>query len=183
MLEKAFQHLAPGGYLELEASSARVTSDDGTHEKATNIEFYLETLHKGAAQFGKPLCIAPEWRKKFEDTGFVDVQEKVLKVRTVSLVSENLLSISPVANCNNTIIKQLPIGSWPKEPKLKEVGKLQYYQQLQAVDSYTPGIIARILDWKDAEVQVLIAMVKSELKDPTLHLYLPIHFVWGRKPL
>ncbi|EOO00873.1 putative umta methyltransferase family protein [Phaeoacremonium minimum UCRPA7] len=155
LLERAFQHLAPGGYIELQATSARFTSEDGTHEKATNTTIWLDALFEGAAKFGKPLDIAPKWKNKVEATGFVDVQERILK---------------------------LPVGTWPKDAKLKEVGSLQYYQQLQAVDSYTPGMIARVLGWSDPEVQVLMAKVKSELKDPTIHLYLPVHFVWGRKP-
>ena len=79
LLERALQNLAPGGYLELQASSARLISVYGTHGKAENINFYVNTMFEGAAQFGKPLDVAPK-RRKFEDRGFIDVQEKLLKV-------------------------------------------------------------------------------------------------------
>ena len=77
---------------------------------------------------------------------------------------------------------QVPIGPWPKDPQLKEIGGVQYHQELQAVDSYTPGIFSRVLGWTEEEIQVFIAKVKAEIKDPSIHLYFPVYFVWGRKP-
>lgn len=76
---------------------------------------------------------------------------------------------------------KIPIGSWPKDPKLKEIGGVQYYQELQAVDSYTPGVFSRVLKWSDTEIDTFITKVKAELEDPSIHLYFPFHYVWGRK--
>ena len=80
-------------------------------------------------------------------------------------------------------MSKVPIGPWPKDPKLKEIGGVQYFQELQAVDSYTSGIFTQVLGWEETEIQVFIAKVKAELKDPSIHLYFPVYFVWGRKPL
>lgn len=77
---------------------------------------------------------------------------------------------------------QVPIGTWPKDLKLREIGRAQSFQELQVVDSYTPGILKRVFNWAETEIQVLIAKTKKDLKDPALHLYLPVYFVWGRKP-
>jgi pantothenate kinase-related protein Tda10 len=76
----------------------------------------------------------------------------------------------------------MPIGAWPKDPKLKEIGKYQLIQQIEAVESYTPRIFSTVMCWKEEELQVYVAKVKKELKDPSIHLYVPIYFVWGRKP-
>jgi hypothetical protein len=65
---------------------------------------------------------------------------------------------------------------------LKEIGKYQAVQELQVIDSYTPALFSRVLGWSPPEIQVLMAKVKSELRDPSIHLYLPVYFVWGRKP-
>lgn len=56
-------------------------------------------------------------------------------------------------------------------------------QQVQAIESYTPGFLTRVGGWKPEEAQVLMAKVRKELADPSLHMYAPIYFVWGRKPL
>lgn len=76
----------------------------------------------------------------------------------------------------------MPLGSWPKDPKLKEIGKYQAIQEAQAIESYTPQIFSSVLGWSQEEIQVFMAKVKNEIKDPSIHLYLPVHFLWGRKP-
>jgi hypothetical protein len=53
---------------------------------------------------------------------------------------------------------------------------------LQVVDSYTPQLFSQVLGWNIDEIRVFMAKVKKELQDPSIHLYLPVHFVWGRKP-
>ncbi|KAJ3516590.1 hypothetical protein NM208_g14824 [Fusarium decemcellulare] len=155
LFDQAFQHLAPGGYVEFQATYARFLSDDDTAKEATNAQFWLKTLIDGLAQFGKPLDCAIGWKEKMEAAGFFNVQQEIRKV---------------------------PVGSWPKDPKLKELGKFQGIQQMKAVESYTPAVFGRILGWSNEEAQVLIAKVRKELTDPKIHLYIPVYFVWGKRP-
>ncbi|KAF5253561.1 hypothetical protein FANTH_1633 [Fusarium anthophilum] len=152
---RALQNLVPGGYLEMQAVHSDFKSDDNTKERAKNALLWMKTMVEGSSKFGKPLNVAPAWKKEMEDAGFVDVEQKILKV---------------------------PIGSWPRDPKLKEIGKFQSVQEAQVITSYTPGIFSRILGWSDEEIQVFMAKVKKDLSDPSIHLYLPIYFIWGRKP-
>ncbi|KAL1961756.1 hypothetical protein VTN77DRAFT_1082 [Rasamsonia byssochlamydoides] len=106
-------------------------------------------------EFGKSFDNVHLWKEKMEKAGFVDVKESVFKV---------------------------PIGPWPKDPKMKEIGRFQQVQQIQAIESYTPALFSRYLGWNNAEIQVLLAKARKELKDPSLHLYVPVYFVYGRKP-
>ncbi|KAI5461787.1 S-adenosyl-L-methionine-dependent methyltransferase [Mariannaea sp. PMI_226] len=152
---QAFQHLNSGGYIELQAAYTKFLSDDDTAEKAKDVQLWCDALVDGIAKFGKPLDGAITWKKKLEEAGFVDVQQEVRK---------------------------LPIGGWPKDPKLKELGKYQLIQQIQGAESYTPAVFSRVLGWTDEEIQVLIAKVKKEFKDPTIHLYIPVYIIWGKKP-
>ncbi|KAH7142053.1 S-adenosyl-L-methionine-dependent methyltransferase [Dactylonectria macrodidyma] len=109
----------------------------------------------GSAKFGKPVDCAPLWKAKLIAAGFEGVEEE---------------------------IRKMPLGAWPKDPKLNEIGKFQAIQEAQAIESYTPQIFSSVLGWTQEEIQVFIAKVKNELKDPSIHLYLPVHFLWGRKP-
>ncbi|KPM42793.1 hypothetical protein AK830_g3750 [Neonectria ditissima] len=155
LFQQAFQHLAPGGYIELQGVNAEFMCDDGTITKAKDALLWMDYLRKSAKKFGKPVDCAPQWAEKLREAGFEDVKEEVRK---------------------------LPIGAWPKNPKLKEIGRYQSVQELQVVDSYTPALFAHTLGWSMDEVQVLMAKVKRDLRDPSIHLYLSIYFVWGRKP-
>ncbi|OBS16098.1 hypothetical protein FPOA_13176 [Fusarium poae] len=155
LFRRAFRHLAPGGYIEFQAAYPHWLSDDGTADKAENAQSWLKVLLEGSAKFGKSLEGAVNWKNKIEKAGFVDVQEEVRK---------------------------MPIGAWPKDPKLKEMGRYQAIQQIQAVESYTPRVFSTVLGWTEEEIQVYVAKVRKDLKDPSIHLYLPVYFIWGRKP-
>ncbi|KAM5383758.1 hypothetical protein ACJZ2D_001747 [Fusarium nematophilum] len=155
LFRQAFEHLAPGGYVEFQATYPRFLSDDGTADKAENAQSWLKVLLEGSAKFGKSLEGAINWKEKLEAAGFIDVQQEIRKI---------------------------PIGAWPKDPKLKEMGRYQGIQQIQAVESYTPRIFSTVLGWKEEEVQAYVAKVRKDLRDPSIHLYAPIYFVWGKKP-
>ncbi|KAH8684983.1 S-adenosyl-L-methionine-dependent methyltransferase [Ilyonectria robusta] len=155
LFHRAFKHLAPGGYIEFQATNPGFLSDDDTAKDAVNAQLWLKHLVEGTAKFGKPMDGVFMWKEKLESIGFIDVQQLIYKV---------------------------PVGAWAKDPKLKELGRFQGIQQVQAVESYTPALFARILGWTEEEIQVFIAKVKKDLTNPKIHLYIPVFFVWGRKP-
>ncbi|PNP82084.1 hypothetical protein FNYG_04645 [Fusarium nygamai] len=155
MLQRAFRHIRSNGYVELQGVDARFESDDGTLDKAPNAKSWMKHLIEACAKFGKPVDCADKWKDRLIKAGFVDVQQEVRK---------------------------LPIGPWPKDLKLKELGRYQAIQESKVIDSYTPKLFEYALGWSADEIQVLMAKVKNELRDPAVHLYLPVYFVWGRKP-
>ncbi|WP_277214274.1 hypothetical protein, partial [Isoptericola croceus] len=69
-----------------------------------------------------------------------------------------------------------------KDPKLKEIGRYQQVQQIMAVESYTPALFSRVLGWNQLEIEALMAKVRNELKDRSIHLYALVYFVYGQKP-
>jgi hypothetical protein len=50
------------------------------------------------------------------------------------------------------------------------------------VEVYTLGFIGKVLKWSELECRVLTAKVHGELRDRKNHLYINMHFVYGRKP-
>jgi hypothetical protein len=54
---------------------------------------------------------------------------------------------------------------------------------LLCFDSFTPGLIGRVLGWSKEEYQILVAEARREVRDPELHLYTVFHFIYGRKPM
>lgn len=76
----------------------------------------------------------------------------------------------------------MPIGVWPRDPKLKKVGlynRAMLYDALQAV-SMAP--LTRGLKWSAAEVEVFLGTVRKSLLDSSIHTYLTFHSVYGQKP-
>lgn len=77
----------------------------------------------------------------------------------------------------------MPLGLWPKDIKLKEIGQYNLLCMLEAVEPYTLAVATRVMKMPAEEVQHLIAGVKAEFQSRKHHLYSKFHFVYGRKPL
>jgi hypothetical protein len=80
LFRQAFEHLRSGGYFEFNGAYAYFLSDDGTHEKAKNTQWWIKTLREAAETFGKSFDNVPLWKEKMERAGFVDVRLTVFKV-------------------------------------------------------------------------------------------------------
>jgi len=75
-----------------------------------------------------------------------------------------------------------PLGAWPKDPGLKEVGQ---YAQL-ALEADIEGYClypATALGWKPEEVSVYAAHVRNEIRSLKIHSYYRQRVIWARKPL
>jgi len=80
LLKQAYQHLRPGGWIEVQEFEASVSSDDGTHLLAPTMIEWIEKVNEAAMRFGKPMNIAPQVQSWMEDGGFVNVTDEIYKV-------------------------------------------------------------------------------------------------------
>jgi DNA-directed RNA polymerase specialized sigma24 family protein len=65
---------------------------------------------------------------------------------------------------------------------MKELGRYQQAMMLEALDAYSYALFTRILGWSTAQIQVLLAGVRKELRDQKFHGYSRYYFVCGQKP-
>jgi trans-aconitate methyltransferase len=91
LFRQAFEHLAPGGYFEMQAVYPRFLSDDGTAGQAKDAQFWMKNICEGAVKFGKPLDSAPGWLEKMKAAGFVDVKQEIRKVSPLIYAHERRL--------------------------------------------------------------------------------------------
>lgn len=95
---QAYAHLAPGGWIEQMETSIVMRSDDGTIPEDSVMKTWSEVMMRCGEKAGRPLDTAETCKSGIEKAGFVEVKEKVAKY---------------------------PTGSWPKDPRLREVGRLR----------------------------------------------------------
>jgi len=76
----------------------------------------------------------------------------------------------------------LPQRPWPDDPKQKELGLYNQANILEALGSYTYALLSRVLHWNRLEIEVLLAGVRREIKDVSIHSYTKVYFVYGQKP-
>ncbi|KAJ5713711.1 uncharacterized protein N7483_010892 [Penicillium malachiteum] len=155
LFQQTFDNLSPGGWFEMATIAVDTNSDDGTHLKATYLLESVKNMHAASKSFGKDMTSVCTWKERYEKIGFVNIKEDIVK---------------------------LPQSPWAKDPKLKELGRYHQLNMLEAMPPYTFALFTRQLDWKRAEIEVLVAGVRRELKDLSNHLYTKVYTVYGQKP-
>ena len=122
----------------------RFRSDDGSLREDSNVSYWSRIICEASASYNRPIPEYTEYIKWFEKAGFVDVKRIYLKS---------------------------PTNTWPKDPSLKEVGKFQLLAHVEGLEGISLGLMTRQLGWKADEVKVLMAKVRPELKDRSVHSY------------
>lgn len=156
LIRQCYTHTQPGGWVEFQEPIALCESDDGTLEKAESMCHWQDLCNEAAVKFKKDIRAGSTLKERIIEAGFVDVHEKVVKI---------------------------PIGPWPKDPKMKEIGRYQREHVAMGIEPYTLGFIGKVLGWSEAECRVLIAKVVGDVRNRAVHMYIRFYFVHGRKPL
>ena len=148
--------MAPGGYLEFQDYGCELFLSDGTRLEGVNPEHppstYIFHLTSAAARAGRPLIVASGIAERMERAGFVDIHQK-------------------------TAI--WPLGSWPKQKELKELGKWGKIGMLEGAYIFALQLLTRE-GWSKEEVKELVDATIVALKKH--NYYYQGWFVYGRKP-
>lgn len=123
---------------------------------------------------GRPADVAENAREAYERAGFVDVQERIFK---------------------------MPMNGWPKDERLKELGRMWERNFLMGLSGFSFTLFNRIYERTPAQIevsfvkcadlywsqltesmQVSLVDVRRELIDTRIHSWIPVHVVIGRKP-
>ncbi|KAM5386401.1 hypothetical protein ACJZ2D_000364 [Fusarium nematophilum] len=156
LFAQAYRSCRPGGWVESFEPSPFFTSDDGTVREDSALgqwgKFYIE----GGKKFGMCFTILEDeiQRKAMEAAGFVDIQEFDFKT---------------------------PVGGWPTDPQLKELGQFGQLVLLSDPEGYVL-FMANTLGWSEPEIQVYIAHLRKEINSGKHHPYYRQKVIWGRKP-
>lgn len=112
-----FSCLKPGGYVEQVEMSVIPKSDDGTTD-GTIFEQWGKVSVEAGEKFGKSLQLVDESADNMRKAGFEDVVEKRFKV---------------------------PIGSWAKDSRLKELGKWNWIHWSEGIEGWCMMLLTSIL--------------------------------------
>lgn len=155
LFQRIYENLNPGGWCEMSSMEVNTYSDDDTHLRASSMLDVAKELHGASRVFGKDMSSISTWKNRMERAGFINVKEVIFK---------------------------LPQSPWSKDPKLKELGRFHQLNMLEAMPPYCYALFTRTLGWHRIQIEALLAGVRRELKDLSLHLYTKVHFVYGQKP-
>ncbi|TQN65800.1 Secondary metabolism regulator LAE1 [Colletotrichum shisoi] len=143
LLRQCYEHCRPGGRVEISEGRADFFCDDDTLGKDTATWQWLSEFRRLSAPLG--FDIAPALPDMLRAEGFEQV---------------------------DTAQSVVPMGTWPRDKGLREIGRWFRVQFLDmALEAYTLALFTRAGNWSNAEVQVLLALVRAELKSDEIHLY------------
>ncbi|KAJ6121271.1 hypothetical protein N7512_003736 [Penicillium capsulatum] len=138
-------HLKPGGRLEVSECRPHAQCDDDTYPEDCHLRAWEREFHRITQMQGQVWDISPDMPRMVKDAMFENVD-----------YSERFV----------------PIGTWPKDPKLKEIGRFFRAEMADgAVESYSLAVFTRFGGWTTLEVQVLLAHLRAELRSNKMHVY------------
>ncbi|KAK4628839.1 Methyltransferase pytC [Fulvia fulva] len=156
LYKDTMKHLKPGGWAEVQEYDAWIYSDtDPKMEQAPNIDQLQQLCDEASKKHGKHFNNSEFQKQWMIDAGFTNVQEVVFKT---------------------------PIGSWAKDPELKEVGKKERKNLIACVESFALAPLTRIMGWSATDAHSLTAKIRNEFRDPNLRMTSVYRYVYGQKP-
>ncbi|KXX75653.1 Malonyl-[acyl-carrier protein] O-methyltransferase 1 [Madurella mycetomatis] len=154
LVGQMYENLKPGGWVEFQESANQLYSQDGTVTKDNPIVRMMDGLMEACDRIGRTLDPAPSMEGWVRDAGFVNVKVERFK---------------------------MPVGTWPKDPKLKEIGAFLGLNFTEGVEAFTAALFKDVLGWSETEVAVLNASVRSGVKKGDAHGIFDFLVVTGQK--
>lgn len=107
-----------------------------------------------------------------------DNQEEAAQKMGISLKlsGEEIKAHMEAAGFQNVEIRgfKIPIGPWPADKKLKEVGVFQLAGMLEGMEALTLALWTRYLGWDQKEVAGFLTEVRKEFRSAKVHSYWPL---------
>lgn len=113
--------MASGGWAEFQDYDLQLKSDDGSLTKDYCSLTWANSLLEAARKINRNPCPGVKLEDWVKDAGFENVTHGKFK---------------------------FPIGPWPKEPNLKQVGLYNLAQVLQGLEGFSLRLLCDVLCWK-----------------------------------
>ncbi|TXC02082.1 hypothetical protein FocTR4_00009442 [Fusarium oxysporum f. sp. cubense] len=155
LFSEAYRCCVPGGWVQSAEADVEFRSDDGTIDKEPNLKLYKKLFEEGGKILGYPFFVYDQQVQGFKDAGFEDV---------------------------TTVDYKLPVGDWPKDPKLAEVGRFVRACLETDLEGYTTMMWNELLKWPKDEYQLFLMSIRKAIRNPKIHTYMRVRYVYGRKP-
>lgn len=130
IVQKAFDHLRPGGYFEAQEVLCVPEADDGTLSPDSALVSWVREVAAASDEADRMLCVGPQLRSWLGEVGFEDVREAVYKI---------------------------PVNGWPRGPALKHIGQMWQRNLVSGLSGFSLGLLNRVRGrtLEDIEVSVL----------------------------
>lgn len=155
LVGNVFDNLNPGGWAEFQDHDLKLYSEDGSLKDDHSVWRWNREFRAAANQIGRDPQPGPKLEDWVKDAGFKNVVHRRIR---------------------------LPVGPWPRDPELKEIGLCNLAQVLDGMEGFSLQLFCGVLGWTKEEVTVFLAQVRRDFMNPAIHLQYDFHVVYGQKP-
>ncbi|KAM0269685.1 hypothetical protein ACHAPA_003891 [Fusarium lateritium] len=157
LFHEAYRCCASGGWVQSCEADVYIYSDDGTAETEPGFKTWGDLYEGGGVTTGKPFFLQREaiQERSITEAGFTDI--KILDYK-------------------------LPVGGWPNNRKLAEVGEYVKLTLENDLEGYTFYLWHNILNWPPEEYPQFLTAMHKALNNRKAHGYMMVRYVYGRKP-
>ncbi|KAK1772797.1 secondary metabolism regulator LAE1 [Phialemonium atrogriseum] len=146
-IERCFQALKPGGYLELQEGALYPNSDDGTLKPDSAMWKAIALLDEATTKFGRPFQPVERLTPMMEAAGF----EGLVEARFA-----------------------WPSNPWPRDRALKELGAWNHENMTSGLSGFFMAPLTRAEGWRTEEVEATMVGVRRDFADRGIHAYWPM---------
>ncbi|KAK3675479.1 hypothetical protein LTR78_004562 [Recurvomyces mirabilis] len=143
--KQAYNALKPGGWIEVVEMEAKLYCDDGTVPLTSAMKRWGDYIHEIFEKSGRPFIPVAQYKTQLEDAGF---------------------------ECVTYVEMKRPTNDWPKNPRMKEIGKFCALNFLEGLEGFTIKPFVGVLGWSQQEVTVFLAQVRAESLRRSMHGYM-----------
>ncbi|KAK1754075.1 S-adenosyl-L-methionine-dependent methyltransferase [Echria macrotheca] len=151
----AFCSLEPGGWIEHTESFMIIFSDNNSIPEDCVYHDWNRLFDEAGEKTGKSFHLAERIESSMKTAGF-----RVLGSRK----------------------KKVPIGTWPKDPTLNEVGLWNQHRWMEGLDGYGRWLLKYVWSLSDVDIELFFTRTRKALRDKRIHAYELYTTVWAQKP-
>jgi trans-aconitate methyltransferase len=142
VIRKAYDSMAPGGWIEFQDGLWELQSMDGSIE-GTDIKRWMQLVVKGGAMMGQDMTKTKRLKKQLLAAGFVNVVEHIYPI---------------------------PFGPWARDRTLKEVSLYAGTSLLAALEGYRK--VLKVVGLSQTEIDGLVNGARRDIHDLSIHSFM-----------
>ena len=155
LVRQCYQNLRPGGWVEFQETICSPYSEDGSLEPSHKLVELIRLLVDACNRVGRSLDPGPSLKGWLQDAGFTGIRLRYIKS---------------------------PIGTWPKDPRLKEIGLLLALNLIEGIDAFTAVPFREAMGWSPNEITAFNEAARKDLRRRNTHAIFDIMVITAQKP-
>ena len=152
---QAFEFLNTDGWVEIQDIDFPLRCADGSLPADSTLQKWSDIMMEASEKAGFLLNTCGRAADFMKEAGFVDIVRVPYK---------------------------WPIGRWPKNEKMKELGSLARENFIGGVETMSLALFTRFLGWTLDDVKNFTEKVRHDMCQPSYHTYFDLYVTYGRKP-